>query len=109
MLTYAYFMKAKKILFTIALCFSFAALGNAAILEPLRDVKSPKVFSHSAEKDSDESQCCFICHPAHHQWMANATVNSPHRLTCASSFQHQTVHFHPDPPIGSIFRPPLAF
>jgi hypothetical protein len=109
MLHFVQLMIAKRFLFSLALFLSFAAIGNAAILEPLHDVKNPKAFSHTAEAGADESQCCFICHPIHHQWFANWPVSGLYPHTISTAYHDQVINFHLDPPLGSIFRPPLAF
>lgn len=94
-----------KIAFAIAL----VALSNSLIIQPAMEIQKKHIAAHAQESGGDESQCCFICHPTHFQWIANGSTNSPQHLTVTTSYQHQVVSFHPDPPIGSIFRPPLAF
>lgn len=94
-----------KIAFAIAL----VALSNSLILQPAMEIQKKHMAAHAQEGGGDESQCCFICHPTHHQWMANRVSGSSHPLTVSTSYQPQTFSFQPDPPVGSIFRPPLAF
>ena len=94
-----------KIVFFVALL----AIGNSLIVQPALEIQQKHVAAHAAENSRDESDCCFICHPAHFQWIANASAPSVSRIISTSFIQPHTFTAYPDPRIGSIFRPPLAF
>lgn len=93
-----------KIIFVVALM----ALGNSLIVQPALELRSNHVATHEQDNCSDESSCCFICHPAHFQWIANTASTNVHRINFTSFVTHSTPSSVPDPRIGSIFRPPVA-
>lgn len=92
----------------MAFAIALVALSNSLIIQPAMEIQKKHVTSHAQENCGDESQCCFICHPTHHQWMSNRVSDSSKPLTVSAAYQSQTFSFQPDPPVGSIFRPPLA-
>ena len=94
-----------KIAFVIVLM----ALGNSLIVQPAMEIQKKHIASHAQENNGDESQCCFICHPAHYQWIANASTPGIKHTISTSHIAYHTAVPYPDPLIGSIFRPPLAF
>lgn len=95
-----------KIIFVVALM----ALGNSLIVQPALELRNNHIAAHEQENSGsgDESDCCFICHPAHFQWIANASNPSVKRIISTSFISHGTFSAIPDPRIGSIFRPPVA-
>ena len=82
------------------------ALGNAFIVQPAMEIQKKHIASHAQENNGDESQCCFICHPSHHQWVAPTWPGGATRLVSTEPYLHKTSDLHSDPPIGSIFHPP---
>lgn len=86
------------------------ALGNQLIVQPAIEIQKRHIAAHAQEENGgDESQCCFICHPTHHQWIANNSASGIKQTVSTSYVYYNTSAAYPDPLIGSIFRPPLAF
>ncbi len=97
-----------KYLSKIALVIVFIALGNSLIVHPAMELQKKHIASHAQESNGDESQCCFICHPAHYQWFVDASTVASKCTVSSTLVSYHTFAASPDPRIGSIFRPPLA-
>lgn len=97
-----YLRSFSKIVFFAALI----ALGNMLIVQPAMEIQKKSVVSHCQENSGDESTCCFICHPSHHQWLTPNWFVNKGALLASETFINPRVLFHSDPPAGSIFHPP---
>ncbi len=93
-----------KIIFVVALM----ALGNSLIVQPALELRNNHIAAHEQENSGNESDCCFICHPAHFQCIANSSSPGVKRIISTSFISHSNLSVVPDPGIGSIFRPPVA-
>lgn len=83
---------------------ALAGLINCVVIEPAHAYKEDKAVSSSA----DDSKCCFFCCSIHHQWLPSTPGLKVFTNLTAMLLVSPAFSFAPDPPTGSIFRPPLA-
>ncbi len=88
--------------------FAFIALAglvNSAIIKPA------VCFSHDevASEQQTNDQCCVACHPAHHQGVVPLEPWAVFKIISSADLVRGATFSLSDPPIRSIFHPPLAF
>ncbi len=96
-------MKSKKIVLTLIALITLAGIINCVLIEPALAYKDDPAVSQQ-----EETHCCFICHSMHHVWISpegSATIPS---VLPALGALYLSFVLRIDPPVGSIFHPPLS-
>lgn len=94
----------KKIWITSFAFVALLGILNCALLEPAFACKDEATHS----EQSGDSDCCFIHCSMHHQWVVSSAALLNHNILNLHHAFSAAFSFTPDPPLGSIFRPPVV-